>query len=179
MSISSLIGTRLLTGIGALALVGGLAGGTAIAAKGDADKPGKALRHELRDQTKAERDAIEDLRKQLAAEYAKARPNVTKMKQLHERIETKRDAIEDQRFAAFLKMHGELDAAERERVAARMAGKGKRGKGKHGKHAAGEGKPGKDKRVAKAGKDKREAKAGKRDHGDKREAKADKRQRNG
>lgn len=175
MSISTLIGTRLLSGIGALALVGSLAGGTAIAAKGDADKPGSELRHELRDQTKAEREQIKDLRTQLATEYAKAQPDVAKMKQMNERIQAKRAAIEAQRFGALLEMHDELDAEQRERMAARMAGKhgegrhsegkhgeGKRGEGKHGKDKAGKREPGKDKAdKGKPGKDKREAKANK------------------
>ncbi|PRP97130.1 Spy/CpxP family protein refolding chaperone [Enhygromyxa salina] len=169
MSISTMIGTRLLSGIGALALVGGLAGGTAIAAKGDADKPSQELRHELRDQTKSERDAIKQLRSQLAAEYAKDQPDVSKMKQLHAQIEAKRDAIEAVRFGAFLAMHEQLDAAQRERVAARMAGKGKHGERKHAKadgergHAKakdkgkGKGKDkGKDKGKGKPDKDKRE-----------------------
>jgi Spy/CpxP family protein refolding chaperone len=161
MSISTLIGTRLLTGIGALALVGSLAGGTAVAAKGGADKPGNALRHELRDQTKTQRDEIKDLRKQLASEYAKDQPDVAKMKQLHARIEAQRDAIEALRFGAFLDMHDQLDADQRERIAARIGGKGKHGEGK-----ANKGERNKGKRDAKAdkgerNKGKREAKAAK------------------
>ena len=162
MSISTLIGTRLLTGIASLAVAGSLAGGTAMAAKGNADKPGNELRHELRDQTKADRDEIKDLRKQLAAEYAKDQPDVEAMTQLHERIEAKRDGIETKRFTAFMDMHDELDAKQRERMAERLA-KGKRGKakgkdkankGERGEHKADKDKPSKDK----SSKDKREAK---------------------
>jgi Spy/CpxP family protein refolding chaperone len=146
MSITSLIGTRLLTGIGALAIAGSVAGGTVAASKAEhdaaKDNPVRELRHELRDETKAERDAIVELRKQLAAEYAKDQPDAAKMERLHEAIEAKRAAIGDKRFEALMQMHDELDARQRERLAERMAGEGK--KGKHakdkGKHAKGKGK---------------------------------------
>jgi hypothetical protein len=124
MSISTLFGTRLLTGIGALALTGTLAGGTAIAGA-PAKHEVRDLHHELRDDTKAEREQISALRKQLAAEYAKENPDANELRRLHEAIEAKRDAISDMRFETLLKMHDQLDAQQRERIAERIAGKGK------------------------------------------------------
>ena len=156
MSISTLFGTRLLTGIGALALTGTLAGGTAIAGA-PAKHEVRDLHHELRDDTKAEREEISALRKQLAAEYAKENPDENELRRLHEAIEAKRDAISDMRFEALLKMHDQLDAQQRERVAERIAGKGKPGgKDKHEVDKA--EKP--DKRDGKA-KDKDKAERGK------------------
>ncbi len=173
MSISTLFGTRLLTGIGALALTGTLAGGTAIAGA-PAKHEVRDLHHELRDDSKAEREEISALRKQLAAEYAKESPDESELRRLHEAIEAKRDAISDMRFETLLKMHDQLDAQQRERLAERLAGKGKHeGKGKHdgkGKHEVDKAeKPGKsDKPDSKAkGKDKDRAERGKGKHEDK------------
>ena len=69
MTISTLIGSRLLSGIAAFALTGSLVGGTAIAAQ--PDSPVREIRHEVRDQSKAQRDEIKQLRAEFAAEYAK------------------------------------------------------------------------------------------------------------
>jgi hypothetical protein len=171
MSISTLFGTRLLTGLGALALTGTLAGGTAIA--GDTGKHDvRDLHHELRDNTKAEREEISALRKQLAAEYAKENPDTAELRRLHDAIEAKRDAISDMRFEALLTMHDELDAKQRERLAEKIAGKDKskhegkdkadgKDEDKHEHEADGKGKPegkgkGKDKDKAERGKDKAE-----------------------
>jgi Spy/CpxP family protein refolding chaperone len=158
MSISTLFGTRLLTGLGALALTGTLAGGTAIAGETGKHEV-RDLHHELRDNTKAEREEISALRKQLAAEYAKENPDTIELRRLHDAIEAKRDAISDMRFETMLTMHEYLDAKQREHVAERIAGKDKadgkdEGKGKP------EGK-GKDKDKAERGKGKDKAERGK------------------
>ncbi|WP_146155641.1 hypothetical protein [Enhygromyxa salina] len=161
MTISSLIANRLVTGLGALAIVGSLAGGTAIAAKPAPknDNPVRELRHEMRDQSKAEREQTKELRKQLAAEYAKDKPNAAKMKRLHKKVQAKHAAAESQRFSAVLDIHDELDAKQRQRVAERMAAEGEPGKDKAGKRDKDKaGKRDKDK-AGKRGKDK----AGKRD----------------
>lgn len=143
MSISTLIGTRILSGIGALALTGSIVGGTAMASAPAKDNPVRELHHELRDASKAERDEIKTLRKQLAEEYAKDSPDVAKMQQLHDAIEAKQDALRDMRCTALMQMHDELDAAQRARVAEHLAGH--EGKGKHEARADGKGKDGKGK----------------------------------
>lgn len=161
MSISTLIGTRILSGIGALALTGSIVGGTAMASAPAKDNPVRELHHELRDASKAERDEIKTLRKQLAEEYAKDSPDVAKMQQLHDAIEAKQDALRDMRFTALMQMHDELDAAQRARVAEHLAGH--EGKGKHEARADGKGKDGKGKpdKAERKGKDKAERKGGK------------------
>ena len=67
MSIISILGARLVTGIGALAIAGSVAAGSGAAqangAKGDDHHAVRELRHELRDQSKPEREAIVALRK--------------------------------------------------------------------------------------------------------------------
>jgi Spy/CpxP family protein refolding chaperone len=165
MSISTLFGTRLLTGLGALALTGTLAGGTAIAGETGKHEV-RDLHHELRDDTKAEREEISALRKQLAAEYAKETPDTSELRRLHDAIEAKRDAISDMRFETMLTMHEYLDAKQRERVAERIAGKDKaehedKAERKDERKADGKGKPegkgkgkGKDKAERGKGKDK-------------------------
>jgi hypothetical protein len=163
MSISTLFGTRLLSGLGALALTGTLAGGTALAGAPAKQHEVRDLHHEVRDSTKAEREEIKALRKQLAAEYAKENPDETELRRLHEEIEAKREHIGDVRFEALLSMHDKLDAAQRERLAERIAGKDKaHGKGKpDGKDKAerGKGKPdGKGKDKAERGKGKPDGK---------------------
>jgi hypothetical protein len=167
MSISTLFGTRLLTGIGALALTGTLAGGTALAGAPAKQHEVRDLHHELRDNSKAEREEISALRKQLAAEYAKENPDASELRRLHEAIEAKRASISDMRFETLLSMHDVLDAKQRERLAERIAGKDKhegKGKGKSedkdkDKDVRGKGKPdgkgkGKDKAERGKGKDK-------------------------
>jgi hypothetical protein len=151
MSISTLFGSPLLAGIGALVLTGTLAGGTALAGAPAKKHEVRDLHHELRDDSKAEREQISALRKQLAAEYAKENPDTTELRRLHEAIESKRDAISDMRFETLLSMHEHLDAQQRERLAERIGGKGKPdGKGKEKSDSKGKadskGKPdGKDK----------------------------------
>ena len=60
---TSLIGSRLVSGLGALAIAGSVAGGTVAASAND--NPVREIRHELRDSTKAEREAIKQLVKGL------------------------------------------------------------------------------------------------------------------
>jgi hypothetical protein len=132
MSISTLFGSPLLSGIAALTLTGTLAGGTALAGA-PAKHEVRDLHHELRDDSKAEREEISALRKQLAAEYAKENPDEAELRRLHEAIEAKRDLISEMRFETLLSMHDRLDAKQRERLAERIAGKGKpdgKGEGK-------------------------------------------------
>jgi Spy/CpxP family protein refolding chaperone len=141
MTISSLIGSRLLSGIAAFALTGSLVGGTAVAA--EPDNSIREIRHDVRDQSKAQREEIKQLRAEFAAEYAKERPDAEKLEALNAAIETKRAEIRAMRFSALMKMHDELDAAQRERMAERMTHEGKhRGHdGEHGKaKAKGKGK---------------------------------------
>jgi hypothetical protein len=167
MSISTLFGTRLLTGLGALALTGTLAGGTAIAGETGKHEV-RDLHHELRDNTKAEREEISALRKQLAAEYAKESPDTIELRRLHDAIEAKRDAISDMRFETMLTMHEYLDAKQREHVAERIAGKDKADgkderkderKAERKAEPEGKGKPeGKDKDKAERGKGKSKGK---------------------
>jgi Spy/CpxP family protein refolding chaperone len=160
MSITTLFGTRLLSGLGALAIAGSVAGGTAIAgdpARTD-DAKGKGrgkevaeARHELKDRIEPEREAIAELRRQLADEYAKADPDEAELQRLHDAISAHRDAISDMRHEVLVDMHDELDAAQRAKVAERIAGK-------HEGKAKGKDKPkSKDEREAKSaskGKDK-------------------------
>ena len=166
MSIATLFGTRIATSLGALAIAGSLAGGTAVAANSGAearteakDNPVRDIRHELRDATKAEREEIKDIRRQLADEYAKDAPDAERMEALHDAIEAKKAALADKRFEALMDMHDELDAKQREKVAERLA-KGKPHKGKKDKANKGKAK-GKDKaakaeRGERKGKDKAE-----------------------
>ncbi|WP_157595433.1 Spy/CpxP family protein refolding chaperone [Plesiocystis pacifica] len=157
MSIASLIGTRLATGLGALAIAGSVAGGAAATAyaapeRGDRtetradreDGPLKAFRQDLREQTKADREAVEEMRRELAQEYAKDSPDTAKMERLFAAIEAREDAISETRFDAWVRVHAELTPEQRAKAAQRMA-KGKGGKGKHGKAKPGKGKPGKGK----------------------------------
>ena len=132
MSIVSLIGTRIATSLGALALAGSVAGGAAVAAK---DNPIRELRHELRDQTKDERAEIEELRKQLAQEYAKGEPDPMVLQRLHDAIQANEDEIEDMRMAAFVEMHQYLDERQRQKAAKRMAQGKKAKKAKKAKQA--------------------------------------------
>jgi hypothetical protein len=134
MTISSLIGSRLLSGIAAFALTGSLMGGTAIASQ--PDSPIRELRHDVRDQSKAQREEIKQLRAEFAAEYAKERPDSENLERLHAAIEAKRAEIDAMRFAALMQMHDLLDAEQRERMAERIAHEGKG----HAEHAKGKGK---------------------------------------
>jgi TolA-binding protein len=124
MSISSLIGSHLLSGIAAFALTGSLVGATAMAA--GPSNPIAEIRHEVRDQSKVHRDEIKQLRAELAAEYAKDRPDAEKLEQLRAAIEAKRSEISELRFAALMQMHDQLDAEQRARMAEKMAHEGKR-----------------------------------------------------
>jgi hypothetical protein len=149
MSITTLFGTRLLSGLGALAIAGSLAGGTAIAGNpsrsDEAKGKGKGrevaeLRHDLKDQVGPERDAIADLRRALADEYAKADPNEAELQRLHDAIQVHRDTISDMKHAALVEMHDELTPEQRADVAERIAkGKG-HGKAKGKDKAKGKGK---------------------------------------
>src|SRR5690606_21348435 len=85
MTISSLIGSRLLSGIAAFALTGSLVGGTAMAAQ--PDNPIREIRHEVRDQIETQRDEIKQLRAEFAAEYAKQSPDTAKLEQLQAAID--------------------------------------------------------------------------------------------
>jgi chromosome segregation ATPase len=139
MSITTLFGTRLLSGLGALAIAGSVAGGTALAGepneaagkgKGKGNEVSEA-RHELKDRIEPEREAIAELRRQLADEYAKADPDEAELQRLHDAIQAHRDAISDMRHAALVDMHDELDAEKRAKVAERIAGKDEgKGEGK-------------------------------------------------
>ncbi len=158
MTISNLIGSRLLTGIATFALSGSLLGGTAMAAQ--QNSPVREIRHEVRDQSKAQREEIKQLRDEFAAEYAKQRPDTAKLARLQGAIEAKRSEIAAMRFDALMKMHDELDAEQRRKMAGRHdergergsdgakgKGKGKHAKGKHAKgHDAGHDRPDNDKR---------------------------------
>lgn len=166
MSITTLFGTRLLSGLGALAIAGSVAGGTAFAGEpGEGKGKGKGqevadARHDLKDRIEPEREAIAELRRQLADEYAKADPDEAKLQRLHDAIQVHRDTISDMRHATLMDMHDELDAEQRAKVAERIAGKHE-GKGKGAGKDKGEAKDkaksaGKDKDKAK-GKAKREA----------------------
>ena len=145
MTISTLLGSRLLSGIAAFALTGSLVGGTAIAANPDSSI--RELRHEVRDQSKAQREEIKQLRDEFAAEYAKERPDSEKLERLHAEIEAKRAEIQAMRFASLMQMHDQLDAEQRARMAERIAG----GHGKGPDEHEGKGKGhGKDKAKGKA-----------------------------
>jgi uncharacterized membrane protein len=124
MSISSLIGSRLLSGIAALALSGSLVG-TALAS--EPDHPIREIRHEVRDQSKVQREEIKQLRAEFAAEYAKPQPDAKKLEQLQADIEAKRAEISDLRFAALMQMHDQLDAEQRAKLAEKLGHEGKRG----------------------------------------------------
>jgi hypothetical protein len=133
MSITTLFGTRLLSGLGALAIAGSVAGGTALAGNPDRSEDAKGkgrgrevaeLRHDLKDRIEPERQAIAELRRQLADEYAKADPDEAELQRLHDAIQAHRDAIGDMKHEALVQMHDDLDAAQRAKVAERIAGKG-------------------------------------------------------
>lgn len=167
MMITSLFGTRLLTGIGALAIAGTLVGGATVAeaSRDKADRADKvekrdgahkAFRDEVRDATQADRDAIQKLRKQLATLYASDNPDTAEMKRLHAQIQSHKANIAQTRFDALLDAHGEMTPEQREKVARHMAKEGK--KGKKGK---------KDKKAKKGKKDK-QAKQAKQDKDDRR-----------
>lgn len=146
MTISTLLGSRLLSGIAAFALTGSLVGGTAVAANPDSSI--RELRHEVRDQSKAQREAIQDLREEFAAEYAKERPDSEKLERLHAEMEAKRAEIQAMRFEALMQMHDQLDAEQRERMAERIAGGKGHGNDKDKHDGKGKG-HGKDKAKAK------------------------------
>ncbi|MFO7561168.1 MAG: hypothetical protein R6X02_00890 [Enhygromyxa sp.] len=147
MSISSLIGSRLVLGLSAFALSGSLVGSTAMAAK--SNHPVQEIRHEVRDQSKAQREEIKQLRAEFAAEFAKDQPDADKLEQLQAAMDAKRAEISDLRFAALMKMHDELDAEQRARMAEKLAGKadkGERGKAKANKAERGKAKANKGER---------------------------------
>ena len=135
MSIISSHGTRLVTGIGALAIAGSVAAGSGAAAapKGDDHHAVRELRHELRDQSKPEREAIVALRKSMAEEYAKDEPDYERMRALQAEIDGHEARIATMRQEAFVAMHDTLTPEQRRRVADNMAAgpkgdkKGKRG----------------------------------------------------
>ncbi|HVI01805.1 MAG TPA: periplasmic heavy metal sensor [Enhygromyxa sp.] len=138
MTISTLLGSRLLSGIAAFALTGSLVGGTAIAANPDSSI--RELRHEVRDQSKAQREEIKQLRDEFAAEYAKERPDSEKLERLHAEIEAKRAEIQAMRFASLMQMHDQLDAEQRARMAERIAGGHGKGPDEHDGKGKGHGK---------------------------------------
>jgi Spy/CpxP family protein refolding chaperone len=158
MTISTFLGTRILSGLGALAIAGSVAGGTAMAGNPErGEHEGRAegrevaeFRHDLKERIAPEREAISELRRQLADEYAKANPDAAELRGLHDAIEAHRDAISDMKFEALMSMHDELDAEQRAKVAEHLAhgkhggkGEGKKGKGegKKGEGKKGKGKP--------------------------------------
>lgn len=82
--------------------------------------------------TKADRAAIKDLRKQMADEWAKDRPSEATLESLAKKVAAHEQNIADRRMDAMMELHGVLDAEQRKQVAAQLM-KGKDGKGKEGK----------------------------------------------
>lgn len=160
----------LLSAIGAVALLG--VGGAALAkpdaARGADGKRGdlcaklgctdtqreqlRAVMTELRADGKADRAAIERLHQQLAAEFAKDKPDEAAMRSIQAKIGAHQAQLEERRLDAMLEVHALLDAKQRAAMAEGMKRHGLRGMMRGGKAKHGGKAKGKDK-----GKSKREA----------------------
>lgn len=156
----------LLPAIGGLALLG--LGGAALAGPDAGPRDGKrgglcaklectdtqreelrAVMSELRADSKGDREAIKRLRKQLAAEFAKAQPDEAAMRSIQATIATHQQQMRDRGLDAMLEVHALLDAEQRATLAKAMERRGMRGMMRGGKgHRKGKGERGDRKREA-------------------------------
>ncbi len=109
----------------------------------------RAVMSELRADTKGDRQAIKRLHKQLAAEFAKDKPDEAAMRSIQAQIATHHGEMQARGLDAMMEVHELLDAEQRAKLApmiehrglrGMMRGKGKRGDGKRGDGKRGDGK---------------------------------------
>jgi Spy/CpxP family protein refolding chaperone len=79
---------------------------------------------QLRVDVKPDREAIRDLRRQLAGEWAKDRPDEAKLAKLADKIAAHERNIADRRMEAMLELHALLSPEQREQVAEHLMKRG-------------------------------------------------------
>lgn len=99
----------------------------------------KQIKKELRSDSKADREAIKRLHKQMAAEFAKDSPDEATMRRIASQVQTHEQELRERGFDAMMEIHALLDAEQRAKVAEVMEHRGPRAlmhgrRGKHGKH---------------------------------------------
>lgn len=100
----------------------------------------KQIREMVKSKVAAEKAAIRDLKRQIAAEYRKDRLDEARLKDLYRQLDARKSTIEGHRRAARAEIHGILTPEQRAKFADRQerggkqrGGKGRvRGKGKRG-----------------------------------------------
>ena len=93
----------------------------------------RAIFSEMREDAKGDREAIERLRDQMAAEFAKDVPDEKKLQQLQTQISVHHAELASRRLDAMLEVHGALDASQREKLIEIMKDKRDRHRGKKGR----------------------------------------------
>lgn len=88
----------------------------------------KQVFEQMRIDVKTDRQTIRTLRKQLADEWVKDRPDEAAMAKLHDQIAAHERNIADRRHDAMMELHALLSADQRVKFAESMGKKGKRGK---------------------------------------------------
>ncbi len=107
----------------------------------------RAIKAEVRSDSKGDREAIKRLHGQLAAEFAKDTPDEDAMRQVQQQIESHQRDLHDRGFDAMMEVHALLDSDQRAKLAKVMERRGMRGLmgGRKGRHHHRGGDKGKDK----------------------------------
>lgn len=101
---------------------------------------------QMRIDVKPDREAVRELRGQIAQEWQKDKPDEAKLTKLQDRVASHERNIADRHHEAMMELHDLLDAAQREQIVALLAKHHKKG-GKGGKgDKAKAGKAGKSKK---------------------------------
>lgn len=79
--------------------------------------------------SKSDREAIRELRKQLASEWTTERPDERKLASLAEKIAAHERNVADRRMEAMLELHGLLTPIQREQIAEHLLKAGQRKRG--------------------------------------------------
>lgn len=93
-----------------------------------------AIVAELKQDTKADRQAMKKLHADVLAEFAKAKPDEGKMKALYAKIDTHRAEIRDRVHDAAMELHGVLDESQRKLLVDKMGKRGLEGLLRGGRH---------------------------------------------
>lgn len=106
----------------------------------------RAVKQELRADSKADREAIKRLHETIATEFAKATPDEAAMRAAGKQIAVHKRELEERGFDAMMEIHALLNPAQRAELAELMKRRGPRalmgGKGRHGRKGKGKGKGG-------------------------------------
>ncbi|MFV8748941.1 Spy/CpxP family protein refolding chaperone [Nannocystaceae bacterium ST9] len=103
------------------------------------DRDIRQVFEQMRIDVKPDRDAIRELRDQIAAEWVKDQPDEAKLAKLADKLAKHERNIADRHHEAMMELHDLLDAAQREQVVAMMAERGHDHEGKGDKPKAKKG----------------------------------------